>query len=182
MHRYDHFWLFPQNGSQRVGQTDYYIGDGAQSERGLLSLTYPIEHGVVTNWDDMVKVWHHIFYDKLQVAPEEYPVLLTEAALNPQTNREKMTEVREMVFFIRPDTWVLEAKQTFGRCSKKMRTPLLQIMFENFNIPAMYVAISAELSLYATGKYTGIVLDSGDGVSQTVPIFEGNLCTVSSNV
>jgi actin-related protein len=58
----------------------------------------------VTNWDGMVKVWHHIFYDKLQVAPEEYPVLLTEAALNPQANREKMTEVREMVFFIRPDT------------------------------------------------------------------------------
>jgi actin-related protein len=77
---------------------------------------------------------------------------------------------------------VLEAKQIFGRCSKKMRTPLLQIMFENFNIPAMYVAISAELSLYASGSYTGIVLDSGDGVSQTVPIYEGNLCTVSSNV
>jgi actin-related protein len=50
---------------------------------------------------------------------------------------------------------------------------MTQILFETFNVPSFYPAIEAVLSLYASGRTTGIVLSSGEGLTYTVPIYEG---------
>ncbi|XP_031490337.1 uncharacterized protein LOC116257581 isoform X4 [Nymphaea colorata] len=56
---------------------------------------------------------------------------------------------------------------------KANREKMIEIMFETFNVPASYVATQGVLSLYASGRTTGMVIDSGEGVTHVVPIYEG---------
>lgn len=118
---------------------DEFIGNDVLPKRGICNLTYPVENGVVNDWDDMTKVWKHCYYNELRVEPCEQPVHLTEAPKNPITNREQM----------------------------------MQIFFEQFQVPAFYVSIQAVLALYASGRTTGLVFDAGDGVTHLVPVYEG---------
>jgi len=121
-------------------EADIFLGSMADEYRGLLNIRYPMEHGIVKDWNDMEKVWQNIYANnQLNCNPEEHPVLLTEAPLNPRRNREKAAE----------------------------------IFFETFNTPALHISMQAVLSLYSTGRTTGVILDSGDGVTHSVPIFEG---------
>lgn len=118
-----------------------YVGDEAQVKRGILHMRYPIHNGVITDWDDMERIWHHSFYNELRVAPEEHPVIVSEAPLNPKKQREWSTTT----------------------------------MFEVFNLPAVYFASTAVLSLYACGKTTGLVVDCGDTGTRIVPVYEGHV-------
>ncbi|KAJ5068632.1 actin-10-related [Anaeramoeba ignava] len=131
----------PRNSGDKIEkeEKEYYIGEEAQSKRDILSLNYPIERGIIKDWNDMEKIWNYTFENELEVKPEECPIFISEAPLNPKSNKEKMA----------------------------------QIMFETFNVPAFYVENSAVLSIYASGKYTGVVVDIGDGVTSVVPIYEG---------
>ncbi|CAK0842607.1 unnamed protein product [Prorocentrum cordatum] len=112
----------------------------ARAARALTS-KYPVEHGIANNWDDLGEIWHHAFNNELRATPEEHPLLLMEASVGSNANRERMT----------------------------------QIMVETFNVSAMYVAIQAVFSLYASVHTTGMVMGSGDGashMSHTVLIYE----------
>jgi len=118
---------------------DLFIGSQAQEHRGMLAITRPMEHGLVSNWEDMEQVWSSVYTDHLKTTAEEHPLLVTEAPMNPRRSREKMAE----------------------------------IFFETFGVPSLFISMQAVLALYASGKTTGVVLDSGDGVTHCVPMYEG---------
>ncbi|KAH7476345.1 Alpha-centractin [Phytophthora ramorum] len=119
---------------------DVFVGNRVQHHRGLFKIQYAMEHGVVTDWNSMHRIWQHVYSkDMLNVQSEDHPVLLTEAPLNPVANRQRAGEV----------------------------------FFEAFNVPSLFVSPQAVLSLYASGRTTGVVLDVGDGVAHVVPVYEG---------
>jgi len=87
----------------------------------------------------MQTLWQHTFNNELRIDSSEYPVMMTEAALNPKNNRERS----------------------------------LTTLFEMFNVPTLNMAVCPVVSLFASGRTTGVVLECGDGVTHTAPVYEG---------
>jgi len=124
---------------ENVQLKDIMVGDEASKLRSMLQITYPLDNGIIRNWEDMMYVWDYTFSEKLKINPKECKIMLTEAPMNPQSNRKKMIEV----------------------------------MFEKYGFHSAYISIQAVLTLYAQGLLTGVVVDSGDGVTHIVPVYEG---------
>jgi actin len=120
--------------------TETYIGDAAQQRRGVLAMTWPMECGRVTNWEDMALVWDHLFTHELRLNPEDHPLLLTDAPLGDPRHRQLMAEV----------------------------------LFETFQVPALYIADTGCLSVLAAGHVTGLAVSSGQGATHAVPVYEGH--------
>ena len=76
-----------------MGMKYEYVGDEADKRREIVTMNYPIERGVVTNWDGMEKIWHYTFYEKLSVDPKDHPLLLSECPTNPRQDSEKTTQI-----------------------------------------------------------------------------------------
>lgn len=156
--------------SRRLGKgiedLDFFIGDEALDAPGysvkvqftflrsnsiflyspLFSILfqYPVRHGIVEDWDLMERFLEQSIFKYLRAEPEDHHFLLTEPPLNTPENREYTAE----------------------------------IMFESFNVPGLYIAVQAVLALAASWTsrqlgertLTGIVIDSGDGVTHVIPV------------
>lgn len=124
---------------QDIELKDIMVGDECTKARDMLETSYPITNGIVTKWDDMISLYNYTFFERLKIDPKEHKIMLTEAAMNPKKNREKLVEC----------------------------------MFETFGFEGVHCSIQAVLTLYAQGLLTGVVVDSGDGVTHIVPVYEG---------
>ena len=133
---------------QGANNKNHYVGEEAMSKRDILDIKYPIKNGIVTNWEDMERVWHHTLSNELCASPEDVSgVLVTEAPHNPSANREKM----------------------------------VTILFESFGFHAVAIALQPVMSLYNSGRSTGLVVDSGEGFTHTVPVYEGSYMPAGIN-
>jgi len=118
---------------------DIMFGQEAADVRAHLECNYPVENGIIKDWDDMEKLWSYTFYDTMQINPAEHKVLLTEPPMNPKENRQK----------------------------------LARVMFEKYGFDGISISIQAMLTLTAQGLLTGVVVDTGDGVTHCVPVYDG---------
>jgi actin-related protein len=90
---------------------------------------------------------------------------------------EDMEKVWHHTFYnelrVQPDECTGVLLTEAPRNPKNNREKMTELMFETFQVKNMYVALQAVMSLYAAGRTTGLVTDAGDGVSHTIPVFEG---------
>uniref|UniRef100_A0A1I8C3E2 Actin-related protein 3 n=1 Tax=Meloidogyne hapla TaxID=6305 RepID=A0A1I8C3E2_MELHA len=134
-------------GLGKIDDLDFFIGDEALSPAAAnYFVKHPIRHGMVDDWDLMERFWEQCIFKYLRAEPEDHYFLMTEPPLNTPENREYTAEV----------------------------------MFESFNVPGLLIAVQAVLALSASWQdkpidarsLTGLVIDSGDGVTHCIPIAE----------
>ncbi|KAL1788173.1 hypothetical protein HispidOSU_014397 [Sigmodon hispidus] len=127
-------------------EEDSFIGSEAQNNLSRLNMHYPITRGAITNWNSVEKIWHHSFYQVLNIPPDQHPIMITEPPLNNKDDKSRMT----------------------------------QILFETFNVPALYMANQGVLSMYAAGRTSGTTIEAGEGMTYFVPIINGYPLALSS--
>jgi len=116
------------------------IGDEIIGFRSLLDLSHPVTEGIITDEEDLFKLWDYTLTQKMGIEdPSERKIIVTEAPLNPISNKIKIFE----------------------------------ILFEKIGVGAINIEPQAKCSLFAEGIDTGIVLDSGDGVTHCIPVSDG---------
>ena len=153
---------------------DCYVGDEALEKQAQLFLNFrlkrPIERGLIMGWDDMEEIWKHIFYSELRVAPEEHPILLTEPPLNPKANRERIVQTMFETFDV-PGLYI--ANQSVLSLLGSPRSLGSRPSDRGEGVTVGDSMSSESESDRSDWSLTGVVLDSGHYITQSIPIFQG---------
>jgi actin len=124
-----------------------YVGDEVYARSKLIRKS-PIERGMLTESRYLIEdILHHAFQHQLQVKAEESTVIMTENPIEPKANRT-----------ISP------------KANVEYKT---QVLFETFKVQGLCLANHCTMTLFSTGKVSGTVVDSGGGVTHTIPVYEG---------
>ncbi|KAF9666201.1 hypothetical protein SADUNF_Sadunf16G0204800 [Salix dunnii] len=132
--------------------------------RHQLDISYPVNNGIVQNWDDMGHVWDHAFYNQLKVYIWwRLPFVLP-----------------SRIMFLCNFDWIISSHVLHSLSTDRsngihsiMWIMQVETMFEKYNFAGVFIQIQAVLTLYAQGLLTGLVIDSGDGVTHVVPVVDG---------
>lgn len=187
---------------------DIMVGDDCAAHRHNLEVTYPVNNGatarwlwrgcplslttlrcegIVNNWEDMEHVWDHTFYERLRIDPTQCNILLTGA----QTAQTGAQPLPSFAHALRPSDPPLNPKAN--------RERMVGTMFEKYGFAGAFIQVQAVLTLYAQGLLTGafngnaarvtaadswgarsgLVVDSGDGVTHVVPVVARPRCSAS---
>eukprot|EP00163_Fabomonas_tropica_P005560 TRINITY_DN1511_c0_g1_i1.p1 TRINITY_DN1511_c0_g1~~TRINITY_DN1511_c0_g1_i1.p1 ORF type:complete len:440 (+),score=121.85 TRINITY_DN1511_c0_g1_i1:548-1867(+) len=177
---------------EKVGDTiikDIMVGDEAAALRSVLEVNYPVDNGIVRNWEDMYHLWDYTFNEKMGIDASERAStysLPPSCAGDPRGARPSTPHTQTVLSYpsyphthththttilILPGTKIMLTEPPMN--PKRNREQMIEAMFEKYGFGACYIAIQAVLTLYAQGLMTGCVVDSGDGVTHIVPVYEG---------
>ncbi|TFG26369.1 MAG: zinc-ribbon domain-containing protein [Promethearchaeota archaeon] len=125
-----------------VGARSVYVGNDAMRMRGVLKVKYPIQRGVIMDWNEFYEILNHIFYTLLRIENlSYYPIIYVEHPFVPRETKEYIARV----------------------------------FFETHRVRSLIMMDSPILSSFSVGRTTGLVIESGDGVTWIVPIINGQI-------
>uniref|UniRef100_A0A8C1RS95 Actin-related protein 3 n=1 Tax=Cyprinus carpio TaxID=7962 RepID=A0A8C1RS95_CYPCA len=150
-----------------VDDLDFFIGDEA-IDKPNYATKWPIRHGIVEDWDLMEKFMEQVIFKYLRAEPEDHSFLMVCRLYIKDLNGMTLCAI-----------FSLQTEPPLN--TPENREYLAEIMFETFNVPGLYIAVQAVLALAASWTsrqvgertLTGIVIDSGDGVTHAIPVAEG---------